>query len=220
VRIQPLKLELIPILNSIISGRLNAVQESSPLKRAYLVPRFALLALCLLAWPGNGARAVVYESQREALERTFPDADRIERRSFVLTDAQAAEISRLSRAPLESKLVAVHSAWRGDILLGHALIDVHTVRTLPEALLIVLSPERQVVDVRVLAFHEPTDYQPAERWYRQFSGRSLDARLQLMAGIDAISGATLSARAATRSVRRALAVQQVLLQDRFAGTGE
>lgn len=176
----------------------------------------ALLAVALLL--ASPSSAGVYLSQTEALAQAFPDADRVERRSFLLGAAQAEAVERLSRAPLESRIVVVHTGWQGERVLGHALIDVHTVRTLPEALLVVLTSEGVVRSVRLLAFHEPTDYQPPERWYRQFEGRTLGPELQLMRGVHAISGATLSARAGTRSVRRALALYRVLIRPPDGGT--
>ncbi len=172
-----------------------------------------MAVLLAVAWPASAPDAIVYLTQAQALERAFPGADRVERRSWLLTEEQASRITQLSRAPLDSRLLAAHTAWKDGHLLGHALIDVHTVRTLPEALMIVLDPAGRVGDVVMLAFHEPTDYKPAARWYTQFVGRGLDARLQLRADVDAISGATLSARAATRSVRRALAIGRVLLEE-------
>jgi hypothetical protein len=172
----------------------------------------ALLLVCAAAvTPSGEARARVFHSQREALELAFPDAERIERRNLILTEAQATRIEERSRAPLESRIVTVHVGWRDGKTLGYVLIDVHTVRTLPEALMVVLTPEGQVRSVRVLAFHEPEDYLPTGRWLGQFERRKLDPDLQLRRDIHAIAGATLSSRAATRSVRRSLAVYEVLL---------
>ena len=169
----------------------------------------ALVALALTA-PAPAA-AVVYHSQQEALALAFPDSDRIERRDFLLDDAQAARVEKLASAPLESRIATLHAGWRGETLLGYAVIDVHNVRTLPEALMVVLAPDGAVRSVRLLAFHEPTDYRPSDRWYDQFAGKRLGPDLQLLRGVHAIAGATLSARAATRSVRRALALYRVLV---------
>jgi transcriptional regulator of nitric oxide reductase len=157
------------------------------------------------------ADAKVYYSQREGLELAFPDADRVERRSFLLDDAEHAEIEQLARARMESRIVAVHVGWQGERLLGYAVIDVHNVRTVPEALMIVLTPEGTVRSVHILAFHEPTEYQPPERWLARFRGAELDPELQLGRGVHGISGATLSVRATTASVRRALATYRVLI---------
>jgi hypothetical protein len=177
-----------------------------------------LLALALLA---PAARATVYASQAEALAEAFPDAERIERRSFALSAEQAALVERGAGAPLESRLVTLHTAFRGDAPLGHAFIDVHVVRTLPEALLVVLLPDGTVRSLRVLAFHEPSEYQPTSRWLAQFEGRRADDPGSL-GRVHAIAGSTLSSRAATRSVRRALALYRVLLAKPApaAGTGK
>ena len=77
--------------------------------------------------------------------------------------------------------------------------------------LVVLDGEGHVEQVVVLAFYEPLDYLPPQRWYDLFMGRSLEDKLRLGRDVDAITGATLSARAATEGVRRMLAYHRVLL---------
>jgi hypothetical protein len=67
-----------------------------------------------------------------------------------------------------------------------------------------------VARLEVLAFAEPEEYLPRARWYGQFLGRALDDELNLGRGIRGVSGATLTARATTRAVRRVLAVHAVL----------
>lgn len=178
-------------------------------------------ARCALAWAvlaalGLGlaeeARAKVFLGRREALEWAFPDADRIEDESILLEEAQAGRVESISRSPLESRLVRLYRGYRGEELLGYAFIDVHNVRTLPEAFLVVLSPEGEVASLRVLAFHEPLEYMPTERWYQQFEHKDRTAPLRLGGDIHGIVGATLSARATTQGVRRALALYQVVVR--------
>jgi len=166
-------------------------------------------ALLLAAAP---AAAKVFDNREHALEAAFPDADRIGDETFVLTDEQAARISQLAQSPLESKLVKIYTGYRGEQPLGYAVIDVHKVRTLPEAFLVVLTPEGEVRSVRVLAFYEPLDYLPKERWYAQFAGKSSESPLRLGGDIHGVVGATLSARATTLGVRRALAYYRVLVK--------
>ena len=107
------------------------------------------------------AHANVYASKDEALREAFPDAERIEEQSFVLTADQAQAIEARAKAPLERQIWTLYSAYRGATLLGSAVIDVRNVRTLPEALLVVIAPDGSVRSLRVLAFHEPTEYQPS-----------------------------------------------------------
>ena len=168
-------------------------------------------AASLLAVSGP-AGAEVFHSQKQAIELAFPDAERIEVETRVLTDEQAKRVEELSRAPLETKLVRIWRGFRGPELLGYAMIDVHTVRTHPEAFLVVLTPDGSIRSVRVLAFHEPLEYLPPERWYEQFGQRALGDPLRVGGDVHGIVGATLSAQATARGVRRALALYAVLLE--------
>jgi Na+-translocating ferredoxin:NAD+ oxidoreductase subunit G len=169
----------------------------------------ALLGLLFAAAPAAGE---VYLSQREALAIAFPGADRIERKSVVLGDAQAATVERLSGAKLESRIVTLHEGFRGEERLGYAVIDVHTVRTLPEAFMVVLSPEGRVAGLRILAFYEPSEYKPSDRFLAQFDARTLGPELRLGGAIHGIAGSSLSSRAVTMGVRRSLALYEVLVR--------
>jgi hypothetical protein len=171
-----------------------------------------VLAFALgLAAPPAGAK--VFHSRNEALAIAFPEADRIEDETVVLDDAQAGRIESLARSELESRLVRIYRGFRDDRLLGYAVIDVHNVRTLPEAFLVVLTPQGEVRSLRVLAFHEPLEYMPNARWYDQFEQKSLAEPMRLGGDVHGIVGATLSARATTRGVRRALALYEVVIQN-------
>jgi hypothetical protein len=175
--------------------------------------RAAWLALLALLAATPPAAAKVFHSRSEALRLAFPDAERIEDDTYVLSDAQAERIGALAQSPLDSKLVKIYRGFQGDQLLGYAVIDIHNVRTMPEAFMVVLTPEGSVRSVRVLAFHEPLDYLPTQRWYGQFDEKSLASPLRLGGDIHGVVGATLSARATTRGVRRALAYYQVLVRN-------
>ncbi len=174
--------------------------------------RRALAATALAIFAAGVAQAKVFYSRTEALELAFPEADRVEDETILLDDEQLERVRKIARSELESRIVRVYRGFRGEELLGYAFIDVHNVRTLPEALLVVLSPQGSVRTLRVLAFHEPLEYMPTERWYEQFKGASLTQALRLGRDVHGVVGATLSARATTRGVRRALAFYEVLLK--------
>jgi hypothetical protein len=141
----------------------------------------------------------------------FPDADRTQARDFFLDDRQRAAIEARAQAPLDSDLVTIYEGRAGETLLGYAIVDTHLVRTLPETLLIVLTPEGSLAATHVAAFHEPTEYLPQERWRRNLVGKRLSEDLRVGRGVAAITGATLSSRAVVASVRRALAIYAVLI---------
>ena len=167
------------------------------------------LPLVVLVLPVN---ATVFLAKDEALALAFPGAERIEERVFILTDAQKVEVERQARAPLESQLWMLHVGWKGTEVLGYAVIDSHVVRTMPETFMVVIDPEGTLRRVDVLAFNEPPEYLPTARWIKQFPGHRLDDDLKLGAGVQGITGATLSAQAMTAGVRRALALFAVLVQ--------
>jgi len=178
-----------------------------------LSSRTAGVAIGLLAaFVAVNAQGKVFFSQNEALELAFPDAEEVTSDTFVLDDDQVARIESLAKCELDSKLVKIYTGMRDGEVLGYALIDVHNVRTLPEAFMVVLSPSGAVRSLRVLAFHEPLEYKPTDRWYRQFDNRSIEAPLRIGGDVHGVVGATLSAQATTRGVRRALAFYEVLIQ--------
>jgi transcriptional regulator of nitric oxide reductase len=168
-------------------------------------------ALCLAS---GAAHAKVFYSRSEALALAFPEADHVDDESVLIGDEQASQIEQLAKSHLESRVVRIYRGYRGKELLGYAFIDVHNVRTMPEAFLVVLSPAGEVRALRVLAFHEPLEYMPSARWYEQFEQKSLAAPLRLGDDVHGIVGATLSARATTEGVRRALALYQVVVSHR------
>ncbi len=170
-----------------------------------------LVATLLTACVALDAAAKVFYTQSEALALAFPDAEKVASKTFILDDDQVERVQSLAKCELDSKLVTIYTGMREGEIIGHALIDVHNVRTLPEAFMVVLSPTGEVRSLRVLAFHEPLEYKPTSRWYRQFDDRSIEAPLRVGGDIHGVVGATLSAHATTRGVRRALAFYEVLL---------
>lgn len=182
---------------------------------------------CVLAWAilfAGGAGAKVFVSQNQALREAFPDATRIERESHLVLSRDLERVRTLTGERDPKKVVVLHTAWKGDEILGYAHIDVHNVRTKPEAFMVVLTPEGVVRSVRVLAFHEPLDYLPTDRWYAQFEGKQGDDRLRVGGDVHGVVGATLSTRAAADGVRRMLAYWEVLVRpevpSRPTGTAE
>lgn len=168
-----------------------------------------LLAAALLA---SAAPAKVFYAKDEALHLAFPDADKIEARDLFLTAAQRAAIEERAKSKLDSDLLTVYVGQRDGVVQGYAMLDTHTVRTLPETFLIVVSPQGTVAATHLLAFYEPLEYSPPGRWLEQFHDATLTDDLRIGRGIVAITGSTLTSEAVTGGVRRALAIYDVLLK--------
>ena len=174
-----------------------------------------LLGLSVLAtWAIPAiAGAKAFYSKQEALALAFPNAEQVETKTVFLSDDQAHHVSTLAAAPVESKLATVYVGRKGEQVLGYAFIETNVVRTLPETFLIVVSPTGSVQKLFVLAFYEPEEYMPSARWLQQFDQKSLTPSLQIRQDIHGIAGATLSSRAITNGVRKALSLFHVVVQE-------
>ncbi len=157
----------------------------------------------------------VFLDQRAALILAFGEQARVERKVVFLTEAQLARARELAGrgVEIESALVTTYTGRSGaGALLGTAYFDSHRVRTLPETVMIVVSPEGTVARVEIVSFAEPEEYKPRPTWLEQYRGRALDRELASKRGVHGITGATLSAEAVTEAVRRVLAIHGTLAE--------
>jgi hypothetical protein len=154
--------------------------------------------------------ATVFYSKNEAMELAFGQGAQVEQLSLFPDDAQTAKIQQLAKVKLDSGLFTFYMAKNQDKPLGYAAIETNTVRTKPETLMIVLTPEGELRNVYTLAFHEPPEYMPPEHWFEKLYKRRLtdmDSK-----AVDGISGATLSTHASIDSIRKVMAVYEVLIK--------
>lgn len=168
--------------------------------------------LLLLALASAGLAGVFY-SKEEAMELAFGKGAQVEVLSLFPDARQKETIETLAKAKLSSDLFSFYVGKNQGKILGYAAIETETVRTKPETLMIVLTPQGELSNVVTLAFHEPPEYQPPEHWYGQLIKKSF-TELDFNKGIHGISGATLSTRAALNSVRRVLAVYEVMVKNK------
>lgn len=174
-----------------------------------LVSGVVLLISLLAALPTHAAFGKVFFSRKEALKSAFPDANTVEPRDLFLTDEQAEAIEKKARSPLNGHLVTVYEGRKGEQLLGRAFFDTRVVRTQPQTLLVVLTPEGRVQRTLVCAFYEPQDYLPTGRWVRTFEGKDSSSPLRVGRDVVAVAGVTLTSRAVSAGIRKALAIHNV-----------
>lgn len=162
--------------------------------------RAALLAAALLLLPAAAAPAVGGKEEA-AIRAVFQGADAIEVKDVILTDEMAGRIERLARARVRERLVTFYTARRGADVLGYAVIHSHVVRTKRETLSIAFEPDGRLRKITVLAFLEPSEYRPSDRWLSQLSGKGPGDRLAIGQDLAPISGATLTARGVAEESR-------------------
>lgn len=166
----------------------------------------------VILWAPEAAGEVLH-SQQSALKLAFPGAVQVTPKNVFLTQAEVKSIQSQSGARLDSRMITVYVGRKSGLCTGYAFLDTHRVRTKPETLMIVITPQGQVEAVHVLAFFEPKEYLPRPRWLGQFKRRGLSSRLQVGYQIAGVAGATMTTQAVTQAVRRALAVHRVALGD-------
>lgn len=177
------------------------------LRSSALAVAFAA-AVCV----GPVADAKVFLGKKDALAWAFPEADSVSEHTYLLDDEQVETIRASGGGERDSRLVTVYTAQRAGVVTAYAMIDIHTVRTLPEAFLIVLSSDGDVSRLKMLAFHEPLQYLPPDRWLLQFPGVGRNGVLRVGHDVHGIAGSTLTAHAVTGGIRRAIALYRVLLR--------
>jgi hypothetical protein len=170
-------------------------------------------ALVVTVSPGDHAGAGVLHSKDEAFALAFPESTVVEPVTAFLTDAQVAAVRHRTGVAMESQLFTYYVGRKGTDVLGYAVIETHIVRTLPETFLVLLTPGGTIDRVILLAFYEPPEYLPPQRWLEQFAGRDLErSGWRLGRDLHGISGATLTARAVPQALRKILVLYELVMR--------
>jgi len=162
-------------------------------------------ALAIIVLFALSAHARVFMTQQQALAGAFPPGTKVTREVIYLTSEQIAAAKKESGVEVPDKMIVryVSSA-------GVAYFDTHRVRTLPETVIIVVTPDGRIDKIEILSFDEPPEYLPKARWIDQFRKRKLDEDLSTKRAIRPLSGATLSGRAITNASRKILALHRAI----------
>ncbi len=166
--------------------------------------------LIVLLFVAAAADARVFMTQEQALVSAFPAQATVARQAVFLTKAQLDDARRESGVAFDGQLVIRYVATDAGKILGYAYFDTHRVRTLPETVMIVVTPDGRVDHIEILSFDEPADYFPKRRWIDQIHGHKLDADLSLNRAIRPLSGASLTAQAIVNASRKILAIHKVI----------
>jgi len=180
-------------------------RDDRPCRRWRFVAAVVAIALTTTA----DARTLL--TQQQALAAAFPADTQVTRQTFFLSKDEMEGARRRSSVEISGAMVV---RYKGMIpsgeLAGWAYFDSHRVRTLNEAVMIVVTPAGTIEKVEILSFNEPMDYFPRPRWLDQFRRRNLDDELSLNRAIRPITGASLTARAILSASRRVLAIHQTI----------
>lgn len=170
-----------------------------------------LILFLILAFITLPSYAKIFYSKNEAMELAFGKGTPVETLALFPDQAQTADIQKIAKITLDSGLFTFYVGKVQGKVTGYAAIETSTVRTKPETLMVVLTPDGSLRNVYTLAFHEPPEYQPPERWYSLLANRALE-QMDFNQGVQGIAGATLSTHSAINSVRKVMAMYQILVK--------
>ena len=142
----------------------------------------------------------------------FPDADEVKTKTLFLQGSNIEHLQKLSRTKIESGLFTFFIGYKNGTPTGYAAIGSNIVRTYPQTYMVVLNPNGTVKTTLILAFHEPLDYLPTDRWLEQFKEKDIEEPIRPGDDIAGILGSSLSVNAVSAGVRKVLAVYDTFFE--------
>lgn len=156
----------------------------------------------------------VYLTPQEALKRAFQGSQEVVSEKKTLSPEQKKRIEKATGITVAKDQWTFYLGKSGSKVDGYALIDNEIGKTEPITFLTTLSPKGEVQSVEILVYREPIGSEiKSENFRRQFVGKKEADPIRIGQDIKNITGATLSSRAVSVGVKRA-----VLLWREFYGT--
>ncbi len=171
--------------------------------------RVILILSILLFFSYSQAGLLIKPDQ--ALKEQFSNAE-IKKKNILLSKKQVKQIQQLAKSKLSSSIVTVYFVKQNEKTLAYGIIHTHKVRTKKETVLFTLTPDCKIKDIEIIAFYEPPEYMPSDRWLKTFEGKSAKDQLRLKRDIPNITGATLSSKAITLASKQVVSICEVVLK--------
>ncbi|MDQ7055095.1 MAG: FMN-binding protein [Persephonella sp.] len=166
-----------------------------------------------LVWAGFSYGGLLIKPE-EAIKELFPQHS-YTKKSFLLGKKEKALIEKQFKTKIRSSLFTVYIIKKDSSITAYSLLHSHRVRTKKETVLITMNKECQVLDLEIIAFYEPPEYIPPEKWLNLFKNASPEKLPFVKRNIPNITGATLSSRVITDSVRQAVGICKYHLREKM-----
>ena len=150
---------------------------------------------------------------KEALDSAFPGTTSVDKITIILDDDEAAQVEDLSKIKLDSKIHIFYEFSKGSEILGYGIVDTHLLRTRSETVLYLLDKNGKLFSTEILAFFEPPDYMPPEKWLNLFKNKTAQDEMRIGKQIPNITGATITAHEFSRHTRKILAIYKVIFSN-------
>lgn len=161
------------------------------------------------------AQEGVFLTEEQAPRAVFADADGFARQVVTASPEMRERMRKLlgvTEPSVWEDQYVIFKATRGDTVVGYAIIVEEVGKHRPITFVVGVRPDGSVSDVAVMAYREAYGGEVrSKRFLTQYRGKNPQSSLQTYTDIQNIAGATLSVDAASRAVKKALAVAQVAL---------
>lgn len=165
------------------------------------------VALALAMVPGEAVAGAmgVFFTEEAARRELFPDLQGVGRDTLALDSAAAAKAAALIKLPITENAVVFERILSKDDTAGYIYRGSELGKVERMDFAVALDTEGRVRRVLLTAYRESIGGEvKSKRFMRQFEGKKIGSALQLGRDIDGITGATLSSRAVTAGVRKAV----------------
>ncbi len=172
-----------------------------------------LLCVVALVGIGGSARAAddvtVYLTADEAMKLAFPAATRFDVATVAVPESVRVELGERLGEPFPAANVEVRRAFvaegGAERLVGRAVLNDDVGKYRPITYLVAVDDKGEVVRVELLVYRESHGGEVRARGFLdQYDGKSAGDSIRVGKDITSISGATLSARAISKGVKRTL----------------
>lgn len=150
----------------------------------------------------------------EAIKTVYPKATEYKRTPLLLSHAEAEAVQKLTGKKINSKLFVYFLIKQEEEIIAYAGLYTAPVRSKTATYMVLITPKGKIHSIEVIAFNEPPEYIPKERWLHLFDNKGIQDNLRIKESIPNLSGATLSARSASDTAKLMLAVWQVKFKQR------
>jgi len=154
----------------------------------------------------------VFYAKDEALHLAFSQEIEVSEKTIVLSSEQREAIESISQAKVSSGLFHFFEGRQNGEVTSYAVIDSRVMRTNLAVYMVVLSKTFVVEKVVLLAFNEPSEYQPTDAWLKRLEGNQPIEEIAPGQGVPPIAGSTLSVNGLSDGVRVVRASFEVALK--------
>ncbi|RLB41626.1 MAG: FMN-binding protein [Deltaproteobacteria bacterium] len=176
----------------------------SKMKGIFNRPSILLALAVMSSGIATSGHAQVYYSVRGLLAEHFSQSKVVDFQRVKLSGDRRTELERQLGEKLDRGEYIFYVARSGDVIDGYALFDRQIGQHEYIDFATFFDDQGRVTRVEVVAYREPYgDGIRSKRFREQFVGKEADSGFRPGHDIDVISGATLSARAMARAVKRA-----------------